>query len=398
MGKRVALVMAAFAIVMAGPNLPTPLYPYYRASLGLSPFGLTLLVGAYLVALVAVLLSAGWFARRSPPRALLTAGLVVMSVSDALLACPPTTMGLVTGRALEGFAVGASTGAVAVLLGHHGSVRTGSVPAVCALLGSAAGTALTAVLAEYLPWPHTLVYLVHAAASLASGALLWLVPALGRPRRGDAGRSAGGAVVRTGGLARFRVACASGIAAWVTAGLVVALVPSYSVLLLQASDLIEVAIPVVVFLVAAGGGSVAAGRWRPRAEIPIAALLMSAGLVMVAISGPCRSTSFLIVGTLVTGVGQGLGFRSGFAAVLALSSPERHGIAASWYNAAAYLGAAVTTLGMGLMAGGVGLGNAFWMAAVLFTAGALALAAMALKLFSGSESEALPEPATEPTT
>lgn len=394
MSKRLALVMAAFAIVMAGPNLPTPLYPHYRASLGLSPFGLTVLVGAYLVALVGVLLSAGWFARRSSPRALLTAGLVVMSVSDALLACPPTTVSLVTGRALAGCAVGASTGAVAVLLGHHGSVRTGSVPAVCALLGSAAGTALTALLAEYLPCPQTLVYLVHAASSLVFGAWLWLVPALGRPRRGDTGRTEGGAVVRVGAVARFRVACASGVAAWVTAGLVVALVPSYSVQLLQASNLVVVAIPVVVFLVAACGGSMAAGRWRPRAEVPIAALLMSAGLVMVAMSGPCRSTSILIAGTLVTGAGQGLGFRSGFAAVLSLSSPERHGVAASWYNAGAYLGAAVTTLGMGLIAGRVGLANAFWGAAVLFALGALALAVMALRLFSGSESALLPDPVT----
>nr|WP_272917953.1 MFS transporter [Actinomadura rayongensis] len=387
------MVIAAFTIVMAGPNLPTPLFPYYRTALGLSAFGLTALVGVYLVALVAVLLSAVWFARRFSPRALVAGGLVLAAAGDAFLAVPPSVAALAAGRVLHGVAVGVATGAVAVLLREHGTLRNGSLPALCALLGSAAGTAFTAVLAQYLPWPRTLAYVAHAVLALACAAALSAVRALGEPRRADAGRSAGGAVVRPGELARFWSACAAGVAAWVTAGLVVALVPSYAVLLLHATNLVVVASPVVVFLVAACFGSVAAGRRPPRTEFTVAPALMAAGLALTALSGPWRSTAVLVVGALLTGAGQGLAFRGGFAVALTLSAPARHGVAASRYNAGAYLGAAVTALGMGLLVGRIGLDDAFRWAAVLFAAGAVLLAVVARRLFPGPAGGTAPEPA-----
>lgn len=384
MRTRVVLVIAAFTVVMAGPNLPTPLYPAYRAGLGLPAFGLTVLVGVYLVVLVPVLLSAGWAARRWSPRALLVAGLTLSAAADACLAFSPTVGGIVAGRVLSAGAVGLSTGAATVLLRHHGRLRSASTPAVCTVLGSAAGTAFTAVLAEYLPQPTRLAYVAHALIGLACAGSLVAARALARPRRADTGRGAGGGtVIRPGEAGRFAIACGAGLAAWVTAGLIVSLVPTYAHALLHATNLVVSAGPVVAFLTAAGLGSIVAGRRPPRAELAVAPILMAAGLALTASSGPAHATAVLFLGAAITGTGQGLGFRGGLASALRAAAPARQAVASSRYSACAYLGAAAITLGMGLLTDRVGLDAAFRYAAVLFGAGAVVLAVLAYRRFGG---------------
>ena len=390
---RAVLLISAFTVVMAGPNLPTPLLPGYRARLGLGAFGLTVLFSTYLLALVGVLLSVGSAARRSSPRALLFAGLLLSVMSDVCLAWGASSLaGVLAGRVLSGFAVGLSTGAAAVLLRYHGEPRSASATALCALLGSAAGTALTAVLAEYLPAPRMLSYLVHAGVSVLCIGLLGARREFAEPRRTDIRRAdGGGSVVQPGKLGRFSVASATGLGAWVTAGLMVALVPSYAAALLGATNLVVAASPVVLYLLAACGGSAVAGRRSPRVELAAAPAFMAAGLVLTALSGPLRSTVVLLLGAVVTGVGQGLAFRGGLFAALAVSTPERQGVATSRFSALAYLGAAGATLGMGLLTGWVGLDTAFRWAAALFAVGALALGILARRLFADRSADRVPD-------
>lgn len=390
------VLIVAFTVVMAGPNLPTPLLPGYRAALGLGAFGLTVLFSTYLIALVAVLLSVGWAARRRSPRALLITGLLLGTAADACLAWGAATLaGVLAGRVLSGFAVGLSTGAAAVLLRRHGDHRSASATALCALLGSAAGTALTAVLAEYLPLPRMLTYLTHAVIGLTCVALLVADRVLAFPRRTDTGRfEGGGTVVRQGMLGRFSVATATGVGAWVTAGLMVALVPTYAAALLGATNLVVAAGPVVAYLVAACLGSTVAGRRAPRAELATAPALMAAGLILTALSGPWNATAVLFLGAVITGAGQGLGFRGGLFAALAVSAPDRQGAATSRFGALAYLGAALTTLGMGLLTGWLGLDTAFRCAAALFAVAALVLIVFARRLFAAPVERRAVTPAT----
>lgn len=380
---RVVVLIAAFTVVMAGPNLPTPLLPGYRASLGLDAFGLTVLFSVYLVALVVVLSLVGWVARRSSPRALLLAGLLLGVASDLCFVWQPVTLaGVLSGRVLSGVAVGISTGAAAVLLRYHGGGRSASATALCALLGSAAGTALTALLAEFLPLPRELCYLVHAAVSTVCVVSLWVIREFAEPARADARGARGDtAMVRPNERGRFAVASAIGMGAWVTAGLMVALVPTYAVDLLGATSLVVAASPVVLYLGAACLGSMVAGRRSARTDLVAGPLFMAIGLALTALSGPTHSTVVLVLGAVITGIGQGLAFRGGLFAALTVSDPARQGVATSTFSAVAYFGAAATTLGMGLVTGWLGLDIAFRWASMLFGAAALVLGILAGRLF-----------------
>lgn len=388
MRVRVVALVTAFTVVMAGPNLPTPLLPGYRAGFGLGAFGMTVLFSTYLFVLVGVLSSAGRAARDGSPRALLLAGLLLGVLSDACLAWTASGLaGVLAGRALSGFAVGLSTGATAVLLRFHGQARSASATAMCALLGSAIGTASTATLAQYLPWPRTLSYVVHAAVSLACGAFVAARREFAEPRRARADGAGGGSVVRQGQLGRFAVASAAGVGAWVTAGMMVALVPSYAAALLGATNLVVAAVPVVLYLLAASAGSMAAGRRPAHVELAAAPAFMATGLALTALSGPVHSTAVLMSGAIVTGVGQGLGFRGGLFAALTLSAAGHEGAVTSRFSALAYFGAAVTTLGMGLLTERLDLDIAFRWTAALFAAFALVLGVLARLVFAGHAAE-----------
>jgi hypothetical protein len=378
------LLITTFTMVMAGPNLPTLLLPAYRLSLGMGPFGLTVLFSAYLVALVAVLFTVGHLARRTSPRSLVLAGLLLGVAADVLLAFTAHSLaGVLAARVLSGMSVGVATGATAVLLRHHGAQRAASATALCALLGSALGTALTAVLAQTLPLPGVLTYLVHAGACLSCAGLVAVRRALALPRRADTARAdGGGSVVLPDAAGRYWVACGAGVSAWVTAGLTVALVPSYAAALLGATNLLVAAGPVVAYLLAASLGSVAAGRRTPATELALAPALMAAGLGLTALSGPWGLTVLLLLGAVITGFGQGLAFRGGLAAAQGAANALRQGEATSRYSALAYLGATVTTLGMGALTGWLGLDIAFRWAAALFGLAALALVVLARRVFA----------------
>jgi MFS family permease len=378
-GGALTVVTTAFSAIMATPNLPTPLLPGYRRALGLSAFGLTVLFSVYLVVLVVVLLSVGRLSRRYSPRALLLTGIALAAAADGCLGPGAHLIPVLAGRALTGAAVGASTGAAAVLLAHHGGGRERSATALCALGGAAAGTAAAALAADFLPWPNTTIYLLHLLILLASAVGIVVVPvgvqgaAIGRRPRGRTSP-------RARGRGTFVIGSAVGAAAWITAGLVVSLVPTYSNELLGATDRVTSSSPVVGFLLAACAGARLGARRPARVELPVALILMCGGLAGVAVSGPLHSALLLFIAGGITGGGQGLGFRAGLATAVGGSDTARHGRVTVLYNAFAYLGATVTTLTLGVAATAGGLETAFRYAAVIFAGYGVVLIVFAARL------------------
>jgi hypothetical protein len=373
------VVTTAFSAIMATPNLPTPLLPGYRRALGLSAFGLTVLFSVYLVVLVVALVSVGPLTRRYSPRALLLTGIVLAATADGFLGLGAHLIPVLAGRALTGAAVGVSTGAAAVLLAHHGGGRKRSATALCALGGAAAGTAATALAADFLPWPNTTIYLLHLLILLTSAVGIVVVP-VGVPGGVIGRRPEGRPSPRPRGGGAFVIGSAVGAAAWITAGLVVSLVPTYSNELLGATDRVTASSPVVAFLLAACAGARLAARRSARVELPIALTLMCGGLAGVAVSGPLHSALLLFTAGGITGGGQGLGFRAGLATAVGGSDTARHGRVTVLYNAFAYLGATVTTLTLGLAAAAGGLETAFRYAAVVFAGYGIVVIVFAARL------------------
>ncbi len=133
----------ALFVLIVGTNLPSPLYAGYAQRVGFSPVVLTLTFATYAGALVPALLLAGSAADTWGYRRVLLPGLAAALAGTLVFACADTTGWLFLARALQGAAVGVSSGALTAALvraeptgnTHRGSLVTSLATTVAAALG-----------------------------------------------------------------------------------------------------------------------------------------------------------------------------------------------------------------------------------------------------------------------
>lgn len=356
-------------LVMAQPNLAAGLMPFYRAGWGLDPLMITVVFAAYLFALVPTLLTIGrpptrigWWWRIGAGSACGVTADIVMAVSDSpWVAC--------VARVAAGLSVGLVTGSLAGLILERIGERGRTGMATGTVLGSAIGVMAAAVFAQYLPAPAVTVYVVHA---LLLGAC---AVAVCTDRRG-AGTPAPGRPAPAGLLGRAAsrpvhepplVGYLSGCAAWISAGLVGALLPSYGAELLRTANLALLALPVTGYLLSAWAVQRLVARGALPAEPVTAQVLVIAGVVVMAVVPVVRQLEVLIAGGMLAGFGQGIAYRAGLHIVSAASEPGRHARVAARYAAVAYLCAAIATVGLGIVANATTMPMAVVVAALVLT-------------------------------
>ncbi|WP_024804769.1 hypothetical protein [Nocardia sp. BMG51109] len=336
---------ALFVLIMAQPNLATGMMPYYRHAWALAPLLVTVIFAAYLFALTPTLSvlgtppsRAGWWWR-------IGAGAAFGAGADIAMALAHSAWPACLARICAGLSVGLVTGSLAALILERRGEGGRTAMASATVFGSALGTIAAASVAQYLPAPGTTVYLLH-------GALLVLVAAAVLADR-DASPAAAAAKTTgtpTAGTESPIAGYLSGIAAWVSAGLVVALLPSYGADLLGTANLALLALPVTLYLVSAWVAQRVLTPNALPAEPVSAQLIIIAGVAVAAVVSWVPNLVLLLAGGVVAGCGQGIAYRTGLRIVSAATPPDGHARAASRYATVAYLCAAVATVGFGAVA------------------------------------------------
>ncbi|AYF78402.1 hypothetical protein D7D52_36370 [Nocardia yunnanensis] len=358
---RAAAPGALLVLIMAQPNMATGMMPYYRHAWALAPLLITAIFAAYLFALTPTLALLGTPSGRRAWWWRIGVGCGFGLAADLAMALAHSPWPVVAARICAGLSVGLVTGSLAGLILERTGERGRTAMAVATVLGSALGTIAAATIAQYLPAPGVSVYLAHAALLAA------VTPAV-----------LGDRAVRPAAPTRSAIAASvtpepriagylSGIAAWVSAGLVVALLPSYGAELLGTTNLAVLALPVTLYLVAAWLAQRALPPDRIRAEPVVAQGVIIAGIAVAAAVSWMPSLALLLCGAVVAGCGQGLAYRCGLRIVSAATAPDQHARAAAGFASVAYACAAVSTIGFGAIATVASLRDAIpAAAAVLF--------------------------------
>ena len=330
---------SVLVVVMAASSAPSPLYPLYQDLWGFPPVVLTVIFAAYVVSLLAALLTVGALSDHLGRRPVLLAALVLE----------------IAAMAVFGTATGA-LGAYVIELEPEerrglGTVITGAGP----VLGLAGGAVASSLIVAAAPQMIDLIFLVllgllvlqavgtalgPETVERAPGALASLRPRVSFPPQ--VRRSAVWVLPAT-------AAC------WSLGGLIISLGPNL-VRSLTGADSVVLTGLVVAALTGTGGIAILLfGAAAPERVLAVGMGVLVVGMAATIAALVVGSVGLYFAATVVAGVGFGAGFLGVLRTLLPQAAPhERAGLLSAIY-VVSYLSHSIPAVAAGAVAGEVGL-------------------------------------------
>lgn len=358
-------------VLTAGAYLPSPLYPEYQRAFEFSDLTMTLIYATFALVSAPALVLFGQASDALGPRAVLRWSTLAAAAGSLCFALAVGPGWLLTGRALQGIALGAATGAAGALIARGSPGRGALLASTAFLAGTAAGPIAGGVLgrvdAGLLP------YLVHLV-------LLWgawrLVSAL--ESAPGAGRWHLALPEIPGGMrVLFAASAVNGFLAWTVVGLFLSLIPS----LLRADPAVTGLVVGSVLICSVLVQPLVRSLGSRRAQLRgLGALLVS----LVLLAATAGTSVWVTCGMAVAaGVGHGLVYGGASAAVAERTPEERRGGITGALYLAFYLGSGCPAVIVGLLTSTLPLTTAVtWMAVAAILL--VPVAACSLFLAAGS--------------
>ncbi|MHB1930644.1 MAG: MFS transporter, partial [Acidimicrobiales bacterium] len=339
---------------------------------GFGPATLTAVFAVYVAALIPSLLFVGPLSDAIGRRAVLLPAIALGIAGAAIFAAAGSAGWLYAARLVQGVALGAASGPVTALIVERepnaDRGRAAMVAALAAVAGVGSGPLLGGVVAQYLPAPTVLAYLIEITLLLCAGVATALLPdpestnrTAYRPRRPAIPKGIG---------ATFASSGATSFVTWAVTAIFLTLVPSYTAALTRSPNLaLEGAVVAVLFAASALTQRLSFGN-DPRSleRRGLAALVAGVGLLCWA--GVAGSVWLLLAASVVAGTGQGSAFLGAMTEINAAAPADRHAEVLSGFYVVTYLGTGIPVVGVGFLAATIGLLPAVeW-----FSAGAAAAA------------------------
>jgi hypothetical protein len=217
--------------------------------------------------------------------------------------------------------------------------------------GLGLGPVLAGFLAEYAADPLTLVFWVDLALLVPAAAGIWLLPepvegAASRPLRIRPTRLRVPREVRP----TFVTAVMAGFAGFAVLGLFTAVVPAFLGEVLGVTNHAATGLVVLAAFGSSAVGQIAGRALAANRALPGGCALLIAGMGLLVVGLQAEALAGLIAGGVVAGVGQGLSFAAGLAAVNAEAPAEHRAATASSFFVVCYVAISIPVIGVGLLA------------------------------------------------
>jgi MFS family permease len=354
-----ALLTYAFAAIMVGTTLPTPMYALYADRMHFAVLTTTVIFASYAAGVLTALLAFGQWSDAVGRRPVLLAGAVFALASAAVFLLADDVPLLLVGRLLSGFSAGIFTGtataAVVEAAPPEGRDRAAVMATIANVGGLGLGPLLAGILVQYAPHPLQLSFLVHIVLVILAIAAVLIAPETS---------------ARTGriGLQRlsvppevrpvFMTAATAAFAGFAVMGLFTAVAPSFVSGVIGISNHAVAGAMASSIFAASAISQLWARRIAPARAVAVGCAILAVGMTMLAVALHLSSLSGLIVAAVVAGVGQGISFSRGLAAVAELTPADRRAEVSSTYFVVAYVAIALPVVGEGLAAQHWGLRTA----------------------------------------
>ncbi|HEX2285772.1 MAG TPA: MFS transporter [Mycobacterium sp.] len=353
------LLAYAFAVIMLGTTLPTPMYAVYGEHMHFSVLTTTVIYATYAGGVLFTLLAFGRWSDAVGRRPVLLAGVAFGLASAVVFLSAESVPQLLVARVLSGLSAGLFTGtataAIIEAAPDHWRGRAAAVATVANIGGLGAGPLLSGLLVEYAPAPLHLSFIVHIALLALATAAIVVIPETSE-RSGSIGlqRLSVPSEVRS----VFATAAVAAFAGFAVTGLFTSVAPAFLANVVGIHNHAVAGLIVCTIFAASAFAQVAAGRIAPQRAIAVGCALLIVGMAILAGALHFSSLAGLIVAAVVSGVGQGISFSRGLAAVAEKTPPARRAEVSSTYFVVAYVAISVPVVGEGLASQDFGLRTA----------------------------------------
>jgi MFS family permease len=327
----VVAVITAMTFSASGAA-PTPLYHQYQESFGLTPFMVTIIFAAYVLSLLAALLTVGSLSDHIGRRPAILAALGLNAVSMAIFMAADSAAALITARALQGFATGLATATLGAAILDNDRSRGPVLNSITAFAGLTVGSLGAAILVTYAPDPRQLVFFLLMVLSMAEAFVLWSMPETAQVRDGAlASLRPHVSVPAQARDALLRVTPVT-IASWALGGFYFSLMPAL-VRVATGLSLPVIGGLVVSALTFSGAVSVLSLRSVAPGRMLGGGIVALAVGVAITLAGVREQLVWvMLLGTIVAGIGFGAAFSGTLRTVLPLAkADERAGLLAALY-------------------------------------------------------------------
>ncbi|MFT4042922.1 MAG: MFS transporter [Gordonia sp. (in: high G+C Gram-positive bacteria)] len=372
-------------MVMLGTTLPTPLYAIYADKLHFGVATTTIVFAVYAAGVIATLISFGRWSDVVGRRPLLLAGLVLSTISAVVFLTAGPIWQLMIGRVLSGLSAGiyagAATAAVFDLAPAHWQRRAPAIATAANTGGLGLGPPLAGVLAQYAPAPLRLPFVVDVVLLVIVFIGVWLISEPITPRPG-ARLSIQKLSVPPEARGVFLRGSISAFAGFAVLGTFTAVTPSFVAHVLGIGNHAVAGMLVFLFFGVSATAQVAGRGLATERALIIGCAVLVVGVVILIAALLAGSFWLLIIGSLIGGVGQGLSFSKGLAAVVAASPAKRRAEVTSTYFVVAYVALSLPIVGEGIAAARWGLrtaGVSFDIAVCVLALISLALTVIAVR-------------------
>ena len=351
----ICAVGAMIGVLFAGSTMLTPLYVIYKQQFGFSQISLTLIYAVYVLGNFAALLLFGRLSDEIGRRKVAMMAMVVAIVSALIFLFARGVASLYAGRILSGLAIGIGAGTgtawLAELIGSEDKTRATVIATGANFLGLGIGALTAGILAEYLPLPLRLPFIVYLLALVAVSALVWsTLETVSRPASNIGQISMRPRLLVPSEIrAQFVAPAVTGFGAMALVGFYAALAPSLLAEQLHEAShaaagavFLELAVAVAASIVATMSlSSRVAMLWSLALMIPSVALLVSAQIA--------GSMTTMIAATALCGIAAGLGYRGSLQVVNQIAPQDRRAEVVSSYMLCAFSGNALPVIGVGVI-------------------------------------------------
>ena len=292
---------------------------------------------------------------------MLLAGVAFALASAVVFLLADSVPMLLVGRVLSGLSAGVFTGtATAAVIEAAPPAwrdRAAAVATVANIGGLGAGPLLAGLLVQYAPRPLQLSFVVHIVLAAA-----------GRRRGADrAGNLAAHRHASACSGCRCRPRCArcsssprlAAFAGFAVTGLFTAVAPSFVADVIGIDNHARRRADRLLDLRRVGGRAGArAAVPDPQRAVAVGCAILVVGMVILAVGAALLVAAGLIAAAVVAGVGQGISFSRGLAAVAERTPADRRAEVSSTYFVVAYVAISLPVVGEGLAARAWGLRTA----------------------------------------